>query len=66
MTDDQIRTRKALRAAENALRRHACHGGPKAPCLRTPAQCASECGREAGDALLLVEAALKDTGKLEP
>ena len=49
---------EALRAADKALRDYACHAGPKVPCARTAGQCASECGRAAGDALMLVEAAL--------
>ncbi len=49
---------EALREAEKALRNHACHGGDNVPCLRTIAQCKSECGEQAGDALLTVEAAL--------
>ncbi len=50
--------RKALETADAALRRHACHGGPEMPCIRTEGQCADECGREAGDALLAVISAL--------
>jgi hypothetical protein len=49
----------ALEAADKALRNHACHGGPDLPCLRAPEQCRAECGKEAGDALLLVEEALE-------
>jgi hypothetical protein len=50
---------KALKAADDALRNYACHGGPSVPCIRSPEQCRSECGKPAGDALLLVESALQ-------
>jgi hypothetical protein len=55
--------RETLEAADSALRDQACHGGPNVRCLRSPDQCRESCGREAGDALLLVEAAL---AKLSP
>lgn len=48
----------ALREADKALRQHACHGGPNAPCLRPDWQCREECGQLAGDVLLIVEAVL--------
>ncbi len=57
-TTDAVAVRAALVSADNALRNHACHGGDATPCLRARYQCDIECGREAGDALLLVEAAL--------
>ncbi len=50
--------REALVAAAEALRDYACHGGEGVPCLRTTNQCLDNCGKPAGDALLLVEAAL--------
>jgi hypothetical protein len=59
---DRALLARALEAADAALRNHACHGGEKVPCARTPDQCAYECGRQAGDALLLVEAALAASG----
>jgi hypothetical protein len=52
----------ALLLADEALRNHACHGGEKVPCIRTKDQCAADCGKEAGDALLAVEAALNQKG----
>ncbi len=58
-----IAMKGALEAADNALRNHACHGGDKAPCLRARYQCQVECGKEAGDALLLVESALLNTSR---
>ncbi len=51
--------REALASADDALRNHACHGGPDAPCLRTSSQCHFDCGKQAGDALVTVLAALK-------
>lgn len=50
--------REALQAADAALRDYACHGGEGAPCLRSSDQCATDCGKRAGDALLIVEKAL--------
>ncbi len=50
--------RAVLRVADDALRNHACHGGPSAPCLRSDTDCQFDCGKQAGDALLVVEAAL--------
>ena len=49
---------RALRAADESLRDYACHGGPTVRCLRTPEQCRDACGKEAGDALLIVTAVL--------
>ena len=49
----------ALRGAYDALCEYACHVGEKAPCLRSPDQCAAGCGKPAGDALLKLEAVLK-------
>lgn len=60
MSDMLEQLRAALVAADDALREHACHGGPSAPCVRSRYECASECGRKAGDALLIVEAALAE------
>lgn len=49
---------EALRAAEDALRDHACYDGDKALCRRSEFECRTECGKSAGDALLLVVAAI--------
>lgn len=59
--DEIDRLRAALEQADGALRNHACHGGETMPCLRSKEQCKSECGKAAGDALLVVEAALGPT-----
>jgi hypothetical protein len=56
---------EALEAADGALRNYACQG-PGAPCLRTPAQCADNCGLGAAQALEAVESALsslKESGR---
>jgi hypothetical protein len=49
---------EALKAADDGLRDHACHGGPAVPCLRSATECSIECGKRAGNALLKVTAAL--------
>lgn len=54
---------EALRAAREALCNHACHGGKDAPCIRTPDQCAFDCGLAAGDAIQTIDAALKEAGR---
>lgn len=56
---------KALSVAEDALRDYACHAGPDIPCRRSPDQCASECGKSAGDAFVAVQAALSPSMKVE-
>lgn len=53
----------ALRTADEALCAYACHAGPEAPCIRSKDQCASECGKEAGDALLALRATLNGEKK---
>ena len=52
------RLRAALAVADEALCDYACHA-VGAPCIRSVDQCASECGKQAGDALLVVRAALE-------
>lgn len=52
----------ALRVGIEALSGHACHIGPSCPCIRSADQCAAECGREAGDALLALRQALSLSG----
>lgn len=49
---------EALEKAREALANRACHGGLELPCIRSPEQCRSDCGKVDGDALLAVEAAL--------
>lgn len=48
----------ALKKADEALCDYSCHYGPGIPCLRTRSECAMECGKRAGDALLAVRAAI--------
>ena len=55
------RYEKALREAAAALSEHACHLGPGIPCARSADQCAAECGRSAGDAMLVVSQALSSS-----
>lgn len=57
------RLRETLTAADDVLRSYACYGGCGAPCMRTPEQCRQDCGKEAGDALVKVIAALKETAR---
>ena len=61
---ENARLREALKSAREALTEYACHGGPTMPCRRALYQCAEECGKNAGDARLVVDAALasKETG----
>lgn len=47
----------ALHTADEALCEYACYEG-NFPCARTPDQCLSRCGKEAGDALTIIRAAL--------
>lgn len=54
--------KEALDVAGKALREHACHGGENEPCRRAAYQCNLECGKQAGDALLIVEATLSTIG----
>ncbi len=63
-------TMELLLIAQIALGEYACHIGDKHPCRRTGDQCSASCGKTAGDAALLIEAAeinhvLKDTPKPE-
>lgn len=52
-----------LRKSDEALRQHACHGGPEVPCNREDWQCREECGQLAGDVLLIIQAALNRAGE---
>lgn len=54
---------EALKNAREALCNHACHGGNATPCIRSNEQCRSECGKQAGDAIVMIDAAItKATG----
>lgn len=46
---------RALNVTREALCEHACHAGPEVPCIRTRDQCATECGRSAGDVIVAVD-----------
>ncbi len=48
----------ALGTAREALANYACHGGAGIPCLRTADQCRTDCGRDAGDAIVVIDTAL--------
>lgn len=65
LTAQVERMREALDMAFDALRNHACHGGLDVPCIRSADQCTHECGKAAGDALILVEAALRPRSERE-
>jgi hypothetical protein len=52
------RLTEVLYRAQEALGEYACHVGDKHPCIRTADQCRNECGKIAGDAALLIDAAL--------
>lgn len=52
------RLRELLAAAREALTEYACHAGPDVRCLRAPHQCRQECGQKAGNAIVLIDAAL--------
>lgn len=56
---------EALGTAREALCNHACHSGSSVPCRRSPDQCAADCGREAGDAIVAVDAILATTKAAE-
>jgi hypothetical protein len=56
---------EALRVADEALRAHACHGGPNVPCVRAQYQCQLECGKQAGDALVVVSKALSHSSETQ-
>lgn len=47
--------RELLVEARDALAEYACHGGEGVPCLRTPDQCRSECGKAAGNTLARID-----------
>lgn len=52
--------REALGTARSALCEHACHGGDSIPCIRSAEQCRTDCGKQAGDAILAIDAALNE------
>ena len=49
---------EALKVAREALCNHACHGGDSAPCIRSSDQCLADCGKQAGDAIVDINAAI--------
>lgn len=51
----------ALREAREALCDYACHA-ENAPCLRSPDQCQTQCGKTAGDAILNIDSILSNKG----
>ena len=64
MTRQALLDLAALKAAENVLCEYACHLGPDTPCRRSADQCLDSCGKEAGDALVLIHRALAQ--EIEP
>lgn len=53
---------EALKDAREALCNHACHGGDATPCIRSNEQCRAECGKQAGDAIVSIDAAIAKAG----